>query len=376
MYDYVHKLAESCTVYVLAPLTRGALRKETEGKITIYRHSQFLFSGPEIAYGSGIMPNLKRNPLLYVIVPFFLLFQFFALFQIIRQHNIQVIHAQWLIPQGLVAIIYKKLLNYRIPVITTVHGGDIWGLQGRIGTTIKQFIIKMSDSITAQSNPIKQEIEHLVPSAKPYVYPFCVDVSVFSPNKKSQQLRKQYAGDNALLLFVGTLTERKGIDHLIRSLPLIRKTIPHVTLLIVGTGEWEKKMKALAHQLGVENNTIFAGPVSHTDLPPYYASSDIFILPSLSEGFPLVVMEAMSSGTIPIVSDLPIFTDIQKQCPFLYIVKKKNPQDIADTVISLITNKKNVPRLKEKARAYAVENFNLDLQGKNYYNLIYRLSNS
>jgi len=123
-----------------------------------------------------------------------------------------------------------------------------------------------------------------------------VDNEVYHPGESSIEIEEW----NNILLYVGPLMERKGIDYLIKAMPQILKEHSGVGLVILGDGEKEW-LENLAKELGVRKNIRFEGFVPEDDLPEYYKAADIFVFPSLLEGFGMVLVEAMASG-LPIVS--------------------------------------------------------------------------
>ncbi len=103
-------------------------------------------------------------------------------------------------------------------------------------------------------------------------------------------------------LAIGRLIPRKGFQFLIRALPqILDKTTQNFEIEIVGDGPYEDELVGLAEKLGVGSHIRFAGRIPYSDLPQKYRQADIFILPSLAEGMPLVVLEAMGTG-LPIIA--------------------------------------------------------------------------
>ncbi len=103
-------------------------------------------------------------------------------------------------------------------------------------------------------------------------------------------------------LAIGRLIPRKGFQFLIRALPqILDKVLHNFEIEIVGDGPYEEELIGLAENLGVTSYVRFAGTVRYPDLPQKYREADIFILPSLAEGMPLVVLEAMGTG-LPIIA--------------------------------------------------------------------------
>ena len=105
------------------------------------------------------------------------------------------------------------------------------------------------------------------------------------------------------VLTIGRLIPRKGFQFLIRALPQIIENAVYITLKIeiVGDGPYQGELLRLSEDLGVASHIRFAGSVPYSELPQKYRDADVFILPSLAEGMPLVVLEAMGTG-LPIVA--------------------------------------------------------------------------
>jgi glycosyltransferase involved in cell wall biosynthesis len=104
------------------------------------------------------------------------------------------------------------------------------------------------------------------------------------------------------LLAIGRLIPRKGFDFLIRSLPEVMKNARRDFLVeIVGDGPMRSELTGLTQKLGVAQKVVFAGTVPYDQLAQKYQQADVFVLSSLAEGMPLVVLEAMASG-LPIIA--------------------------------------------------------------------------
>ena len=128
-----------------------------------------------------------------------------------------------------------------------------------------------------------------------------VDIDRFNPNVSGERIRKKFSLDDCkVVLFVGALTEwhtYKGLDVLLEALSLLDKK-NHVRLLVVGDGMLKSHYQKMASALSILSKVIFAGEASDSDLPEYYACSDVLVLPSKdrSEGFGLTLLEANATG--------------------------------------------------------------------------------
>jgi glycosyltransferase involved in cell wall biosynthesis len=187
-----------------------------------------------------------------------------------------------------------------------------------------------------------------------------VDTIKFHPDKKSAILNNDICKSGKKLLFVGSIIETKGIRDLIEAIPYVVANFPDTQLLVVGEGNLKNEMIQLTKKLKIENNVTFKGSLPNNELPRYYASVDIFTLPSLSEGYPLVVMEALSSGTICVVSDIAIFKEIHKKTGLLHLVPVRNKNALAQTIIHILEKKDDMLELQRKCRAYAEKELDWD----------------
>ena len=364
VYELSKRLVKDFDISVLAPAYPESKDYEIMDKMKVHRFHYFFHKYEKLAGSGGILPTLKKNKWFYFQIPFFLLGEFFALRKRIKEDNPDIIHAHWIIPQGLVAY-----LNYKIsgtPYVVTSHGADIFGLQGKISLYLKRKVLQNARNITVVSTAIKNEALKLDSLLNIGVIPMGVDSKLFNPNKKDPNLKKKYKINGPFLLFVGRLTEKKGVKYLIEAMPEVIKHNPKTKLIIIGSGELEQELKDLTKSLNLENNIIFTGAIQNSELPKYYATADIFIGPSITteegdrEGLPVTLMEAMSSGCVVIASDLEGNRDLINDQTGL-LVKQNNSQELTQSILNIINNKK-----KMNATNYVVNNFDWKVISKNY----------
>jgi glycosyltransferase involved in cell wall biosynthesis len=121
------------------------------------------------------------------------------------------------------------------------------------------------------------------------------------PNGIRPERFKEARPEGPTILFVGRLHQRKGVDVLLRAMPEVREHVPDARLLVAGSGEREGQLKALKEELGLGDEVEFLGFVPDEDLPDLYARARVFTMPSLYEGFGIVMIEAMASS-VPVVA--------------------------------------------------------------------------
>ena len=163
--------------------------------------------------------------------------------------------------------------------------------------------------------------------------------------------------DKKIILFVGSLTPRKAPHILLKAMKKIVKEIPNAYLVFVGGGTMKKKYEEIAVNLGVNRNVKFAGFVEEKVKPLYYKSSDVFVLPSFSEGFGIVLLEASACGLPLVVSNLEVFKVIVEDGYNGLFTKVGDEKDLSDKITYLLENedvrKKLGKNAMEKVKDYS-----------------------
>lgn len=177
------------------------------------------------------------------------------------------------------------------------------------------------------------------------------------------------------LISVSRLVHQKGIDTVIRALPLLS---PHIRLLIVGDGPDKDMLVRLAQELGVTERVIFVGHVDRTMTAKYRKISDIFVSPSRSEGQGISFVSTMVSG-LPMVATqeggLADFVFDAKRNPDKpttgWAVDKDSPEQIAEAVKEILTNPEQTKKVIATARQFALEHFDWNVIARNMRNRIF-----
>lgn len=357
-------------ITVLAPHAKDAKKFEVIDGVKVYRYQYLPFGLEGLSYEGGILAKLRKNKWNAWQVPFFLLAQLCSLREIVRKEKINVIHAHWVIPQGLVAVFYKKFFNRGIKVVCTSHGSDMLALKGFGFGWIKKFVIRQADKLTAVSNALKREVEQLDAHVLVEVLPMGVDLTLFAPERYSGEVKRKYAIDGPFLLFVGRLSEEKGVEYLLSAMPEILKSVPSAKLVIVGSGVLEEYLRKMCVDLNIQERVVFVGAMAHEALPPYYATADILVGPSVREGFGLVFAEAMACGCAVVASDLPGIADIIVDGKTGFCVRPRDSQAIAGKTIEVLQDRFLREQVKSQARAYVAARFNAQRATARYREII------
>ena len=193
-----------------------------------------------------------------------------------------------------------------------------------------------------------------------FVVPPGVDLSVFQPVDRDEARRKIGYGPGRLLLFVGRLERLKGVEVAIRALALLRdRNHDDVRLLILGEDskdgdEGEKdRLKAVAADVGVRDRVDFLGSVAHHELPYFYSAADVCVMPSYSESFGLVGLEAQASGRPVVGSNVSGLRSVIRDQVSGYLIAGHDPAEYAERIGRLLEDPELAQQMGRRGRLLA-----------------------
>jgi glycosyltransferase involved in cell wall biosynthesis len=312
---FVHELSKRLTdkfdVTVLGPHAPGAATKEMLDGVRVVRYHYAPAQLETLVNDGGIVTNLNRHRWKWLLVPGFVLMQAWCAWRIIRRWRPDVIHAHWLIPQGLV-IALLGLVDRRVPpFVVTSHGADLFALQARPLQVLKRFVLRRATHITVVSRVMRDVILQMgVKPDKVTVEPMGVDLQTrFVPSQSNVRSANE-------ILFVGRLVEKKGLRLLIDAMPAIRKRHPDVRLAVAGFGPEEPACRKRVHELDLGDCVRFLGAVPQSELPRLYQVAGVFVAPFIrtadgdQEGLGLVMVEAAGCGCPVVAGNVPAVRDV------------------------------------------------------------------
>lgn len=374
VFELSKRLITDFNIHVLTPHAPNAKLEESFFNLKVTRFKYFFNKFQTLAYNGGILANLKRNPWLYLLVPFFILGEGISLYNLLKKNDFKAIHAHWIIPQGLVAILVTRLINKKIPILCTSHGGDLYGLKSGFLKKIKIYVLNQSDKITVVSQAMKQEVLSLgISEDKIQVISMGVDLQhQFVPNFEVKRIKKS-------ILFVGRLVEKKGLFYLLQAFEKVVKKYPQSILNIVGSGTEKYQLKQQVKDLKLEQNIKFMGAIENSQLPLLYQQHEIVVFPSIigkdgdREGFGLVLVEALGCECAIIATDLPAMQDILTDQQNALIVPQKNSVELANKLEQLLENAQLREQLGKNGRDYVLQHYDWEIISKKYSNLLKEL---
>lgn len=278
---------------------------------------------------------------------------------------------------GAAALFFKYNFS-EIPYILTLQEGDpIWYMKLRSLYYVNPFFRKIftnADIVQVISNYLADYARAMGYKGDIELIPNGVDSQFFSqkPDKEKLQKIQDELGKEEGDTFVVTtsrLIGKNAIFDVIRAMPHLSKSVKFV---IVGTGPSLKKLKSLAQDLHLKDRVKFVGHVKYTDVPLYLHASDIFIRPSLSEGFGNSFIEAMAAGLPVIATPVGGINDFlfdpdrnPEKDPTGLFVTPRDPESIAKQIRRLVKDKELAQLLVKNGQKLVREKYEWDLVAAN-----------
>jgi len=325
-------------------------------------------------YRGAKIEDFKKFPL--VLNKYF--YPFMALVAAVVLHRRKSYQAVMTVITGYASFgaLFFKFLFPKVSYIARADDGDPFDSYKRKTKIVAPLFIKLftkADFLVTTSTYLLNEVTKMGYRGESVIVPNGVDAKHFSQEVSAKELEivKKNIGKKEGDIFLVTtsrLVPKNGIDDCVQAMKLLPKNI---YFLVYGIGPDEEKLKTLARQDGVEERVRFLGQLSHTDMPKTLKACDIFVRPSLSEGFGISFIEAM-------VAELPVVaTQEGGIADFLYdpelnknhpptgrAVKVRDPAGIARAVELFIDNPEETKQIVANAKKMAMERYDWGLIAK------------
>jgi glycosyltransferase involved in cell wall biosynthesis len=240
-------------------------------------------------------------------------------------------------------------------------------------------LMNRSDALIAVSKYTVNELTNLygINQKKIHVIYNGVDVERFKPRPNKTELRQDFGLDpnEKIVLFVGRLYHRKGLETLLQSVPPVLKEVSNVKFVISGTGfkQKEESLRNLVNELDIKNHVTFLGYIPDEKLPLLYATSDIFVLPAIYENFPFAILEAQSTG-IPVISTkvggIPEFLADSENG---FLIDPGNSAQLTQRILNLLQNPELAKKMGDRGRKKIEETFDWRLITRQVLSLYHKL---
>ncbi|MGD9743145.1 MAG: glycosyltransferase family 4 protein [Dongiaceae bacterium] len=350
-------------VDVLAPHAPSAATRENFAGIAVRRFRYaFPVTAETVCYGAGALHNLVHNPWNAAKLPGLVMAEWLAVMRRLATGQYRLVHSHWILPQGIVAGMAARILG--VPHVATVHGSDLFALQGTLHARLKRQAIRWADAVTVNSSATEAAALTLVPGAR-HIHRIPIGASdEAAAASRVAELRARFrSGTGPLLAFVGRIVEQKGVMDLIRAVALLARSQPGAGAVIVGDGPARLPAERLVRELGIADQIAFVGQVAPEEIPAYLAAADVFVGPSRRtadgalEGQGLSVVEAMLAGCPVVATRNGGIVDAIRHEETGLLVAEGAPAEIAASVARIVTDPMLSARLRQNAGILARRNF-------------------
>jgi glycosyltransferase involved in cell wall biosynthesis len=270
--------------------------------------------------------------------------------------------------------VYWAAKNLALPTVYTIHG---WSFHDDQNALVKNARILFERWITKKTNcnisvsvSNQQTGTKNITGFKSVVVHNGIDLEKFNPDCcKRKNLRKELniAEDAFVISFIGRMTAQKDPFTLIKAFKEVLASNPGAVLLMIGDGELKEKAIELTRELGIEKSVVFQK--FRSDVADVLSSSDVFCLPSLWEGFPIALLEAMAMRKAVIATEVDGSVEIIQNKKNGLLIKPQNIQMLADVIKELMSNNSLRNELAAAAQQTILNDFDVKKMAKKIENV-------
>lgn len=277
-------------------------------------------------------------------------------------HSIDLVHTH-----GYKANFYGYLAarGKGVPAVATYHLD--WpdrGLALRLYHLFDRLVVRRFGKIAAVSEAVARSLRRSgVPSAKIVTIDNGIDLSPFAQARPILQEEISERPD-ALIGLVGRLTPQKGCEYFLRAAQRVLIDFPRTLFVLVGEGPDRRKLEELVRDLNIAERVIFAG--HREDMPGVYASLDILVLPSINEGLPMTLIEAMAAARPVIATPVGAIPKLIIPEQTGLLVNPRDPVGLAAALGRLISNPDLRHRLGRDGQAWVMRRFSAEAMAQQY----------
>lgn len=256
--------------------------------------------------------------------------------EIYKNFKFDLVLATWAYPDAFGAALLAGLLKK--PLIIKVHGSDINITTYFLRKKMIAWALGQAQKVVAVSEPLKQKIIEMgIAKEKIVVIPNGVNTQHFKPMDQRQCREHLHLSlDKKYVIFIGNLTPVKGVKYLIEAFQYLPKDI---ILNLIGDGELQAQLEQRVKELNFSDRINFIGRVSHDAVPYWMNAADIFCLPSLNEGCPNVVLEALACKTPVVATKVGAIPELLPTEDYGILTEPENSKMLAHSIQKALDKK-------------------------------------
>ena len=357
--DLAVGLSRHFDVCILSPRTPGAAGVTSFEGVEVRRYSYAPKNWEELTYPGATLDRLRQAPIRWGLVPLLVAGLYREIRRLLNERKFACVHAHWLVPQAVVQSTIPSRMS--TPYIGIAHGADVHAMNGVLGHALLKRAIRGAAGVVGASNPLIAALHQKFPSemaARPAtVIGMGVDTEKFSPALRSVD----HGLSRPVILYVGRLSEKKGIQFLLTAMATEPLKSLRASLVVIGAGPLEERLKGLSRQLELSRRVRFLQPCSHANLGQHMVAADVLCVPSVvamngdQEGRPTVLVEAAACGIPAVASDVGGIREWIEDGNNGFLVQQANSGALANALARLLNQPELARRMGQAARRKAVE---------------------
>lgn len=282
----------------------------------------------------------------------------------LKANGIELVHAHGY-KANFYAVASSFLTRYRC--LATCHPWTevTYSRRARLYTALDKLLLRRMVRISAVSDAVRQEVLQALPGMACEVIPNGIEVQRFAHSDTAGLRKKLGLSDNHEIIgTVGRLVPEKGIDYLIESMAIIKQERPDARLVIVGDGPMRYGLEKLVRERGLETKIVFAGV--RDDVPDLMALFDVFVLASVSEGLPMVILEAMAAGRAIVATSVGDIPKVVHHGSSGFVVRPRDVTGLAVAIRTLLDDPERAHELGCTAQQQVKERFSSQAMADKY----------
>lgn len=361
-------------MYVIATMGIGGAEKQLVEIVKRLDKDKYDAMVCCLTRGGPFEDELKQEGIRYSILWKRFKFDFSVIFKLVRLLRIEkvdILHTYMFTSNsfgrvaGAVARVPKIVVSERCV--------DIW--KNKFHFLIDRILLHWTDKVICVSNGVRKFYVDKIDISDEKAVTIYNGLAIEHCHTNAD-ITKKYGlcSGNRIIGTIGRLTLQKGLKYLIHSAAIALRQTPQIKLFIIGDGPEKKNLVKLVNNLGISERVIFTG--FQKDVMPFLKVMEIFVLPSLFEGLPNVVLEAMAFEKPVVAINIPGVDEVVTDGETGVLVPPRSPESLADAIIELLNNEGKARRMGISGRERVEKYFNIELMVEKYENVYDELVHS
>jgi glycosyltransferase involved in cell wall biosynthesis len=297
----------------------------------------------------------------------------FSVREFIKKSRVDIIHCH-----GYKSNFYGLLASRgQVPSVTTNHNWLTAHWKLKIYCFLDSLWIRFFDRIVAVSNEVKEGmLKYKIPGEKIRVIDNGISLERFEKNAETRKMKTLLGFEEKTRVIgtVGSLVIEKGHIYLLEAARQILDVVKDLKFLIIGGGPLRKALEEKSEELGIKKDVIFMG--QRKDIPELLTAMDIFVLPSIKEGLPVALLEAMAAKRPIVATRVGAIPRVIGNKDIGILIEPKNINELRDAIMNLINDPRRRDLLAREGFSRVCMDFSSDEMGKHYLKLYKEITNS